>query len=95
MNGIKLQTDDNRAFINAFDGKSLGHHQDDDLGSEWKEFINEEELDELAKSYDIPVYGDDCAYSRDKWDEIQDWVEDAYKTGYRKAKSEINNVDRC
>lgn len=48
--------------------------------------INEEELDKFAKSYDIPIYGDGCAYSDDDWDEIQYWVEESYKAGYRKAK---------
>lgn len=58
----------------------------EEIVSEWQEEINEEELDKLAKSYDIPVFGDGCAYSDEEWDEIQEWVEEAYKAGYRKAK---------
>lgn len=39
INGIKLQTDDNRVLINALDGKSLGMFQEDDIVSEWQEEI--------------------------------------------------------
>lgn len=61
---------------------------ENDIISEWEEEINEEKLDKLAKSYDIPIYGDGCAYSDEDWIEIQYWVEEAFKAGYRKAKEE-------
>lgn len=64
-------------------GKSLC--EDDSIVSVWEEEINEEELEELAKSYDIPIFGDGCTYSDEEWDEIQNWVKEAYKAGYRKG----------
>lgn len=81
------------------DGQHCMNHKDEkevlfpdyvqyDIIGKWEELIDEEKLDKLAKSYDIPICFDGCAYSDDEWDEIQDWVEDAYKSGYRKAKGE-------